>query len=96
MTNDIDREMTLMLNQMATTMASTVMKGQSDRLLVHSGEIFLDSDGRLIDADGAYMFTTKTFTDPWSADLWLMTDDDARFCLAFIKVDVRRVLDADA
>jgi len=42
------------------------------------------------------MFTTKNFTDPGSADLWLMTDDDARFCLSFIKVDVRRVLDADA
>ena len=95
MTNDIDREMALMLNQVATTMALTGTKGQSDRLLVHSGEVFLDGDGRLIDADRAYMFTTKTFTDPWSADLWLMTDDDARFCLAFIKVDVRKVLDVD-
>ena len=45
MTNNIDREMTLMLNQMATTIASTLTKSQSDRLLhLRSGD---DDDGSL-------------------------------------------------
>ena len=63
-----------------------------DRLLTHSGECFLDNDGRLRDADGLMMFTTRTFASVEDADYWLsFCDDDAIFCRAFC---ARRV-DAD-
>jgi hypothetical protein len=60
------------------------------RLLRHSGPVYLGVDGRLTDGEGHAVFTDKVFADPMDADMWLMLNDDGRLFMAYVSFDWRR------
>lgn len=59
-------------------MEFTVTTGKDGRVEV------LFVDGRLTDSEGQIVFTDRIFADAMDAEMFLLTDDFAQFCGAFI------------
>jgi len=51
-----------------------------------SGEMYL-VNGRIVTPSMEMAFTDKVFSDPWTAAIWLMNDDDGRLFGAWVSFD---------